>query len=142
MPEWKGENDFKNITVARPGVLAIEASKWNSYSEANREIQLLAERCEAMNLKGFPLIVVVDDARFVAETLSNFLWVTFTRTNPSHDVYGVQSFTENKHWGCRGSLIIDARIKTHHAPPVEKDPEIERRVDQLGALGGSLHGVI
>lgn len=142
LPEWKGGSEFNNITVARPGVLAIEATKWTSYFEANREMQLLAERCESMDLEGFPLIVVADDAGFVADTLNNFLWVTFTRTNPSHDVYGVQAYTENKHWGCRGSLIIDARIKKHHAPPVEKDPEIERRVDQLGATGGSLHGII
>src|SRR3546814_12412271 len=40
---------------------------------------------------------------------------------------GINSFTENKHWGCSGSLIIDARIKPHHAPPLVKDPEIEKR---------------
>ncbi|MCC6448472.1 MAG: 3-octaprenyl-4-hydroxybenzoate carboxy-lyase, partial [Chitinophagaceae bacterium] len=65
-----------------------------------------------------------------------------TRSNPSHDIYGIGSFTENKHWGCKGSLVIDARIKPHHAPPLEKDPEIEKRVDALGAKGGSLHGII
>ena len=65
------------------------------------------------------------------QTLNNFLWVTFTRSNPSHDIYGVNSFTENKHWGCKGSLIIDARIKPHHAPPLIRDEAVEKRVDKL-----------
>ena len=73
---------------------------------------------------------------------NNFLWITFTRSNPSHDVHGIQSFTENKHWGCNGSLIIDARIKPHHAPELVKDPSIEKRVDALGGKGKSLYGII
>ena len=31
----------------------------------------------------FPLIVVVDDSQFTARRLNNFLWVTFTRSNPA-----------------------------------------------------------
>ena len=48
-----------------------------------------------------------DDADFVAETYNNFLWTTFTRANPSHDIYGIDSFTKYKHWACKGSLMID-----------------------------------
>ena len=57
-------------------------------------------------------------------------------------MHGVDSFIEHKHWGCRGPLIIDARTKPHHAPPLEQDPAVERRVDRLGERGGSLHGII
>ena len=39
----------------------------------------------------FPLIVIVDDAEFTARTLNNFLWVTFTRSNPAADVYGIDA---------------------------------------------------
>jgi len=39
--------------------------------------------------------------------------------------------TENKHWGCTGALIIDARIKPHHAPVLEIDPKTKEKVDQL-----------
>ena len=87
------------------------------------------------------LWVVVDDVSFASATLANLLWVTFTRSNPSHDVHGVNSFTEQKHWGCRGALIIDARKKPHHAWPLEEDPSIERRIDRLFAVGGPLAGV-
>jgi 4-hydroxy-3-polyprenylbenzoate decarboxylase len=67
--------------------------------------------------------------------------VTFTRSDPAADIDGVGSFTEKKHWGCAGPLVIDARIKPHHAPPLVDDPAIERRVDQLAATGGPLHGI-
>jgi 4-hydroxy-3-polyprenylbenzoate decarboxylase len=93
-------------------------------------------------LAGFPLITIVDDSDFAARTLGNWLWVTFTRSNPAADVDGVGAFTHQKHWGCSGPLLIDARIKPHHAPPLEDDPAIERRVDALGAPGGPLEGLI
>ena len=65
--------------------------------------------------------------------LRDFLWITFTRANPSHDIYGVNSFTEFKHWGCEGSLIIDARLKQHHAPQLEANVAVAKRVDQIFA---------
>ena len=37
-----------------------------------------------------------------------------------------------------GVLVIDARAKPHHAPPLVEDPEITRRVDSLAARGGPL----
>ena len=88
----------------------------------------------------FPMIVLADDAGFVAETLNNFLWVTFTRSNPSHDVYGVDSFTAFKHWGCSGSLIIDARIKPHHAPELVEDPTALKNAERFFVDGASLAG--
>ena len=57
------------------------------------------------------------------------------------DIHGVGSFTAQKHWGCSGPLIIDARIKPHHAPPLEEDPAVTRRVEALAARGGPLHGL-
>ncbi|HVZ26308.1 MAG TPA: hypothetical protein VG842_09650, partial [Sediminibacterium sp.] len=92
-------------------------------------------------LSGIAMIIVCDDPEFVAKDLRNFLWVSFTRTNPSHDIYGLDPFITNKHWGCRGPLVLDARIKPHHAPPVVKDPEVEKQIDRLFAQGGSLAGI-
>ncbi len=105
----------------------------------------MAEWCRAAaasSWEGFPLIVLCDDANFTAATVNNFVWTTFTRSNPAYDIYGINSFTAFKHWGCEGPLIIDARTKPHHAPALIKDEAVERRVDQLAAKGGSLHGVI
>ena len=88
------------------------------------------------------LIILADDAEFAARSLDDFLWVTFTRSNPAADVHGVNAFTEDKHWGCFGPLIIDARLKPHHAPPLEEDPAVTRRVEALATNGGPLQGVI
>jgi 4-hydroxy-3-polyprenylbenzoate decarboxylase len=87
-------------------------------------------------------VVGVEDSEFVSRTLNNFLWVVFTRSDPAADLYGINSFVEAKHWGCRGPLVIDARRKPHHAPLLVDDPEIEKRVDSLGAAGQPLHGII
>ena len=54
------------------------------------------------------------------------------------DVYGIGAFTRHKHWGCTGSLVIDARIKPHHAPPLVEDPQVTKKVDALAARGGPL----
>ena len=72
---------------------------------------------------------------------ANFLWVTFTRSDPASDSYGLESFTHNKHWGCSGPFVIDARAKPHHAPGLEEDPALVKRVEALAAPGGSLHGI-
>jgi 4-hydroxy-3-polyprenylbenzoate decarboxylase len=39
-------------------------------------------------------------------------------------------------------LVIDARIKPHHAPALEEDPAVAKRVDALAAPGGPLHGIV
>jgi 4-hydroxy-3-polyprenylbenzoate decarboxylase len=38
--------------------------------------------------------------------------------------------------------VIDARVKTFHAPPLVDDPAVERRVDELGVKGGPLAGIV
>jgi 4-hydroxy-3-polyprenylbenzoate decarboxylase len=35
-------------------------------------------------------------------------------------------------------MIIDARVKPHHAPVLVKDPQIEKRIDKLFSGIGSL----
>jgi len=133
---------FENYKLVMPGILAVEAPAYSTPDETAKQIQILSSSLGFKNLDGLPLIVLCDDAGFTAETINNFVWVTFTRSNPSHDIHGVNSFIENKHWGCKGPMIIDARIKPHHAPILTKDPEIEKKVDELGKFGGSLHKII
>jgi 4-hydroxy-3-polyprenylbenzoate decarboxylase len=135
---------FQGSEVVFPGVLAVQAPPFRA-DESGVDPNL-RRFCEAFTpgdpINAFPLVVLVDDSRFTARTERNFLWVTFTRSNPAADIDGIGAFTQHKHWGCRGSIVIDARIKPHHAPPLIDDPEIERRVDALGAPGGPLHGII
>ena len=140
----KSLQHFYEARLVMQGVIALSASAFSTYEKAKIEMQLLDEqlREKTESLHGVAMIIVCDDANFTAENLRNFVWVSFTRCNPSHDIYGIDSFTENKHWGCKGPLVIDARIKPHHAPPVEKDPEVEKRIDRLFEKGGSLYQIL
>jgi len=85
---------------------------------------------------------MVEDIDFAGANENNFVWETFTKSNPAYDIYGIRSFTQFKHWGCEGPVIIDARRKPHHAPDLIKDEAVERKIDRLFEKGGSLHGVI
>jgi 4-hydroxy-3-polyprenylbenzoate decarboxylase len=133
-PDFSLPDGLHSPHVCAPGVLAVRATPRDSNPWASVSIE--------HPINQFPLVLVVDDAAFTAQTLNNWLWVTFTRSNPAADIDGVGAFTHDKHWGCRGSLVIDARIKPHHAPPLVEDPAVTRRVDALAAPGGPLHGVI
>ena len=133
---------FGGARLAFPGVAVLDAPPFTTQDQAAEEVAVLERGLGAADLSGLPLLVLADDAAFAAATIDNFVWVTFTRSNPSHDVHGIGSFVEHKHWGCRGPVIIDARVKPHHAPALEKDAGVERRVDRLGERGASLHGII
>ena len=133
---------FETFKMVMPGVLAVEVPKNIKSSDVPIILEILEEQLKDSELDSLPLMVLCDNAFFTAQNINNFVWVTFTRSNPSHDIYGINSFTEHKHWGCNGPLIIDARIKPHHAPVLEKDPAVEKLVDKMGEKGGALYGVI
>ena len=131
---------FGDPRVGLPGVLAVRGPGYAA--ETGRTEVAVEDFCaafrEADRINAFPLIVIVDDSDFVSRSFGNFLWVVFTRSNPAADVNGIGAFTQQKHWGCRGSLVIDARIKPHHAPPLVEDFETSKRVDAFAARGGPL----
>jgi 4-hydroxy-3-polyprenylbenzoate decarboxylase len=77
------------------------------------------------------MIIITEDATWMAAEFNNFIWAAFTRTNPAKDIDGVDSYINNKHWGCKGPLIFDATIKKHHAPAVVKDNEVEKKVSAI-----------
>jgi len=123
-----------------PGVVAVRTRTFSTLADASAEIDAWHEvlREAIPQLQGTPLIVWCDDAAFTAASLNNFLWVTFTRSNPATDMYGIGAFTRHKHWGCEGPVVIDARVKPHHAPALVPDAAVEKRVDKFFAKGGIL----
>lgn len=133
---------FQHAKLAIPGVIVIDGKAFSSYEEEKQALAAWTAAAKEVDWTGIACIVLADDAEFVAANVNNFVWVTFTRSNPAYDIYGIDSFNNFKHWGCYGPVIIDARAKPHHAPDLIKDPSVEKRVDQLGAKGGSLHGII
>lgn len=138
--EFKSLRTFINPCLVFDGVVIFQGNKFQSYDKAKQEFEDFNNEVKENLFSQFPLIVIADDSEFTAENLKNWLWVTFTRSNPSHDIYGINSKIEFKHFAC-DAMIIDARIKPHHAPVLEKNPEIEKRIDKLFEKGGSLCGL-
>jgi 4-hydroxy-3-polyprenylbenzoate decarboxylase len=141
LKELKG---FENPQLCMPGIIALQTKQFTTYTDAAKEMEALNHQLSITSdpLNSIAQIIICDDSSFTAANLRNYLWVSYTRVNPSHDVYGINSFIENKHWGCNGPVVFDARLKPHHAPPVEKDPAVEKKIDRLFEKGGSLYGVL
>jgi 4-hydroxy-3-polyprenylbenzoate decarboxylase len=135
---------FSAPRLALPGVLVVQAPPWaGTRGLPAVDLELFCREIAVEDpLNNCPLVVLADDSAFTARTLDNFLWVTFTRSDPAADLDGIGAFTRAKHWGCAGALVIDARRKTHHPAPLEDDPAVERRIEELGAPGGPLHGLV
>ena len=142
-PDLRLPVGFEDPRVCLPGVLAVRAPKWSAGPDGvSPELaRFCATFSAADSINAFPLVVLVDDSEFVARRLDNFLWVTFTRSNPAVDTGGIEANVSHKHWGCGGALVIDARAKSHHAPPLVEDAAVNARVDALFAKGGPLHGL-
>ncbi len=124
---------FNEPKFVQKGILTISSPTFSS-TDSYKDVQKLSNHLERWNKymeRHIPLIVMVDDAPFTSLNPDNFLWVTFTRANPSKDIHGIQQFTEDKHWGCRSSLIIDARKKPHHAPELIPDKNVESRAERI-----------
>ncbi|UIO40180.1 UbiD family decarboxylase [Brevibacillus brevis] len=140
--ELKDLREFENARLIMPGVVSIQSPAFTDYANAQQQLQNL---CDAIQARGpipsCPMIILCDDSTFMSASLQNFLWATFTRSNPSHDIYGVNSYYENKHWGC-DNLIIDARTKPHQAPPLVPDPTVEKNIERLFVKGASLGGIL
>lgn len=129
---------FGPVCMVMPGIAAVQGPAFRSYAEVEEDINALtAAILEKGKLPSCPMILLCDDSGFMSETINNFLWATFTRSNPSHDIHGINGYYENKHWGC-DNIIIDARTKPHQAPPLLPDPTVETNIKRLFAKGGSL----
>lgn len=128
-------NFWRKPALVIPGILVIEQVGEVSLEQALQEIN-------PHDFEGLPFVVIVDDSEFCSRRLDNFLWVTFTRSNPSHDIYGIRSRIVYKHWGCEGAMVIDARIKKHHAPPLEMNPKVEERVKALFSKNTQLKSLL
>ena len=118
--KFKFPKSVRNAYLGIPGVLIIEGD----------DVTVMISELEKMPLEGVALITLVDDAEFVAQDISNWLWITFTRSNPAEDIFGLNEKIEQKHWSC-DIPIIDARVKPHHAPQLEMPDEVVREAQEI-----------
>jgi 4-hydroxy-3-polyprenylbenzoate decarboxylase len=117
----------------------LEESTWPARDEADDAMQRLSESLTGCHWRdAFPLVLVVDDADWASQSNDRWIWLAFTRSDPAADLHGAGQKVINKHWGCDGPLLIDARRKRHHAPPLLEDPNVSRKIDALAARGGPL----
>ena len=117
-----------NASLIMPGVIAVNAATATIHSIQEK---LKGQGENLLEQDGIAMIIITEDATWMAAEFNNFIWAAFTRTNPSKDMEGVDSYINNKHWGCKGPLIFDATIKKHHAPAVVKDNELEKKVTAI-----------
>ena len=111
--------DISYLSLSKNILNARIVSPGNLVVEGNGSIEDLVISLQSHSLEGIALITIVDDAIFTAEDFSNWLWVTFTRSNPANDMHGLNSQIINKHFSCT-IPVIDARIKPHHAPVLKR----------------------
>ncbi|MGL6193415.1 MAG: UbiD family decarboxylase, partial [Thermoguttaceae bacterium] len=113
---------FTDPKVVLPGILTLVGPDFDDKITGESSRRKLAEMFTPDDLlNSFPLIVLVDKRakQNSLDTFADFLWTTFTKSDPANDLDGIGAFTVNKHWGTTGSLIIDARSKPHHAEELE-----------------------
>ncbi len=134
-----------NPRVFLPGILLVEGTPYKAQPGGGRD-DLPTRFCDSFKpddtINQYPMIVIVDNVAQASANLRNFLWTVFTKSDPASDIYGIAAADRAKHWGCKGSMVIDARNKPFHAEELEEDPEIVKRVEALAAPGKPLHKII
>lgn len=120
---------FSRATIVMPGVILLEASAQHPIKEFASLKEALAHWKFHEN---YPWVSIVDEGSFNADNiLSDFLWLTFTRSDPAQDIYGLDETIENKHWKCRAPLIIDACVKPHHQKQLTVSEEIKSKAKKI-----------
>lgn len=112
------------VEVFCGGCLVVEGP---SYEE---EPGFVARIVESPCFAAWPFIVVVDDVSSAILSEQSFLWQTFTRFNPAHDIHASKT-TYNRHTlAYTPPIAIDSRMKPWYPDEVEADPETIRLVDR------------
>ncbi|MDQ6786218.1 MAG: UbiD family decarboxylase [Acidobacteriota bacterium] len=122
--EFLGElpNYTKHAKVFCDGCLVIEG---NSYASDND----LGERiAKSGKFDDFQIVVLHDKIEY-AESTEKFLWATWTRFNPSTDVYAKNVEIKNNHIVYTAPIVIDARMKPWYPKEVEAREDIVKLVD-------------
>jgi 4-hydroxybenzoate decarboxylase subunit C len=105
------------------GCLVVEGTEYEKDKS-------LPERLTKLhNFDDFEIVVLHDKIEY-ADSADRFLWATWTRFNPSTDVYAKEIAVKNNHISYRAPIIIDARMKPWYPKEVEPREDIARLVDR------------
>ena len=124
---------FSKATIVMPGVILLESSEtFDASGKAELFANLKAALARWEFRENYPWISVIDEGALNADNvLSDFLWLTFTRSDPAQDIYGLDESICDKHWKCKAPLIIDARVKPQHQKQLTVPAEIKARAKQV-----------
>jgi 4-hydroxybenzoate decarboxylase subunit C len=129
-PRWRA----KDVRVFTDGCLAVSGPPHTEDPGAAQHI------AADPAFDGWPLVVLVDDAREATRGTARFLWTTFTRFDPAQDLVGRRVNLVHHHAAFTPPLVIDARKKEGYPAELFCDPltavEVERRWSQYFPAGG------
>lgn len=116
---------FSQPKIAMEGVIAIQC-------KFGTELEPLKTALSQWEYKeNYPWISLVDDTSTIDSNLDDFLWFTFTRSDPAQNLYGLNEEFQQKHWTIHAPLIVDARIKPHHQKMLSVSDEVKAKARQI-----------
>lgn len=116
----------QNISAAKVfcgGCLVLEAADYEQEKDLGERI------ARDSRFKDFQIVVLHDRIEY-ADSADKFLWATWTRFNPSTDVYASDTKVVNNHLAYTAPMVIDARMKPWYPAEVEPLDEIVKTVDR------------
>jgi 4-hydroxy-3-polyprenylbenzoate decarboxylase len=127
---------FKRATIAMKGVLLLEGPAFTAAENATANDAVIDDLKASLARwefrKNYPWVSIIDEGGLDTNNiLSDFLWLTFTRSDPAQDIYGLNETVSDKHWKCNAPLIIDARIKPRHQKQLTVSDEIKKKAKQI-----------
>ncbi len=122
--EFRGElpNYIKSAEIFCGGCLVVEGNAYASDNDLGERI------AKSGKFDDFQIIVLHDSIEF-ARSVDKFLWATWTRFNPSTDIYARRAEIKNNHIVYTAPVVIDARMKPWYPNEVEPRDDIVKLVD-------------
>ena len=113
---------IKKAEVFCGGCLVVEGNQYASDNDLGYTI------ANSGKFDDWEIVVLHDDADF-AKSTDKFLWATWTRFNPSTDIYAREIKVVNNHIIYTAPIVIDARMKPWYPAEVEVLEDIAKLVD-------------
>ena len=114
---------IKRAEVFCGGCIVVEGDGYEQNENLAKQI------AESGKFDGFQIVVIHDTADF-AKSTDKFLWATWTRFNPSTDIYAKSIEVENNHIKYTAPIVIDSRMKPWYPKEVEAREDIVKLVDR------------
>ena len=123
--EFRGDlpQGVKRAKVFCGGCLVLETENYASDNEIGERI------AKSGAFDDFQIVVLHERIEF-ADSADKFLWATWTRFNPSTDVYAKDVSVKNNHISYAAPVVIDARMKSWYPKEVEPREDIVKLADR------------